>query len=113
MTIERSTSAASDSNHAITDAAVHLGHGLVDHAARHLETSEEKIRRGAAAAQDKVKTSMQAARTHGLRAGTGVGALVARHPWTALGIAAGIGAAVALWRHSGRADVSRDIAAKQ
>lgn len=82
--------------HAGTDAAVHLAHNLIDRAAKHLETSEEKLRQTARSAEETLKTSLQTAKSRGKQAGTTTRSMLQEYPFAAIGIAVGVGLVIAL-----------------
>lgn len=78
--------------HAGTDAAARMAHNLVDRAARHLASSEEKVRHTTQDATHKVKNSLQMAANRSLQVGGSAKSLLARHPLATLGAAMCIGA---------------------
>lgn len=86
---------SNDSAHAGTDAAARMAHDLVDRAARHLASSEEKVRHTTHDATHKVKDSLQTVANRSLQAGASARSLLARHPLATLGAAICIGASAA------------------
>ncbi|MDB6060788.1 MAG: hypothetical protein JWM78_891 [Verrucomicrobiaceae bacterium] len=88
---------ATNNAHAGTDAAVHLAHDLIDRAAKHLEVSEEKLRKTAHDAEQAVKVSLRAARTRSLQAGDSAKNVLQSHPVAALSLAVSVGALFAIW----------------
>jgi ElaB/YqjD/DUF883 family membrane-anchored ribosome-binding protein len=78
--------------HARTQAAAQAAHGLVDRVAKRAEVSEEKLRDTAIQAQQKMRTSLEDARTRGVVAKDSLAGFVRRHPVVSIGLALGIGA---------------------
>lgn len=74
-----------------TEHVAQVIHDAIDRFAVHAAEAEQRVRDAAADAQDRIRSSKDAARAKTDEAASAVETYVDHHPWTALGIAFGAG----------------------
>lgn len=74
-----------------TEHVAQVIHDAIDRFAVHAAEAEQRVRDAAADAEDKLRVSRDAARAKTDEAASAVEGYVEHHPWTALGIAFGVG----------------------